>query len=251
MGEEDPPDADGDEEVEEDPMLAVQSGAYSNEGVKGEDGAVFLEGIEAADFGEGGSSAFPASTIAEVPHPGREGDAVVAAKRLMDHDVTLVKAFDLRAGQAERRLTLLEERLRAAQQPTGDSVAKQRVMHQMLDQRRVLGRGTVDSKLRDQAAAAALATNAALAEENEKLKYQIAHLTKHVRRRTNWGNWDAAKPGQTMARLSVPGATDATWATKHSAERVFNTQEHENFFPHLHKEEEPEEDKEGEDEANK
>lgn len=152
--------------------------------------------------------------IAAMPHPGREGSSEITAKRLYDHTMSGVEAFEARAGEAERRIALLEDRLRDAQLPghyerlsmvknpaPGDSLLKQRVMHQMLDLRKSLGRARVDEMLKRKAAATALDTNARLAAENEKLKYQIAHLTRHVKKSTVRGNWDDNHPSTRVSMV--------------------------------------------------
>ena len=152
--------------------------------------------------------------IAAMPHPGREGSSEITAKRLYDHTMSGVEAFEARAEEAERRISLLEDRLKDAQLPghyerlsmvknpaPGDSLLKQRVMHQMLDLRKSLGRARVDEMLKRKAAATALETNAKLAAENDKLKYQIAHLTRHVKKSTVRGNWDDNHPSTRVSMV--------------------------------------------------
>ena len=90
--------------------------------------------------------------IAAMPHPGREGSSSLTAKHWRP-PMSGVEAFEARAEEAERRIALLEDRLKDAQLPghyerlsmvknpaPGDSLLKQRVMHQMLDLRKSLRR---------------------------------------------------------------------------------------------------------------
>jgi hypothetical protein len=145
-------------------------------------------------------------TIRAMPHPGREGSAEITARRLLNHVMNDVDAFEARANEASKRLELLQAKLLDTQQPPSrdfkDSREKHAVIHQMLDLRKSLGKKKIESTLKEQAAYAALHTNSALARDHELLKHRIASLQKHVQKKTNWGNWDDAVDGYGVNRVT-------------------------------------------------
>ena len=141
-----------------------------------------------------------------MPHPGLGGSAEAAARRLLNHEMNEVDAFEVRANEASKRFDLLHGRLLDTQHAPSadftDSHQKHTVMHQMLDLRASLGKKKVDSALREKAANAALHMNDTLARDHERLRVRIAGMQQHVRKKTNWGNWDDEVDGYGVNRVT-------------------------------------------------
>ena len=147
-----------------------------------------------------------AKAIREMPHPGLGGSAEAAARRLLNHEMNEVDAFEVRANEASKRFDLLHGRLLDTQHAPSadftDSHQKHTVMHQMLDLRRSLGKKKVDSALLEKGAHAALHMNDTLARDHERLRRQIAGMQQHVRKKTNRGNWDDEVDGYGVNRVT-------------------------------------------------
>ena len=91
-------------------------------------------------------------------------------------------AFEARASEAERRLAALEAKLINGGGGGGDdSDFKKSVLAKMLDLRASLGKARVETQALEKAHAEALEKNAKLQEENDKLKYRVTHLVRHVK----------------------------------------------------------------------
>tara|TARA_B110000208_G_scaffold105912_1_gene131365 strand:+ start:7589 stop:8161 length:573 start_codon:yes stop_codon:yes gene_type:complete len=153
----------------------------------------------AGENGEGEELTEEEIAIRAMPHPGREGSAEITARRLLNHEMNDVAAFESKANEASIRFELLQTKLRDSQNPPArdfqDSSEKHTAIHQMLDLRKSLGKKKVDSTLRKNAAYAALNMNCTLAQEHERLKHQIASVQAHVKKKTHRGNWDDAVDG--------------------------------------------------------
>ena len=178
---------------------------------------------KAAGDGEGEELTEEELAIRAMPHPGREGSAEITARLLLNHEMNDVAAFEAKANEAAIRFELLRAKLRDNQNPPArdfkDSREKHTVIHQMLDLRRSLGKKKVDSTLLQNGAYAALNMNSTLAQEHERLKHQIASVQSHVKKKTNWGNWDDFVDGfgvnqvttvskKEVAKLLASGETD-------------------------------------------
>ena len=92
-------------------------------------------------------------------------------------------AFEARAAESERRLAALEAKLinGGGGGGGGDSEFKKKVLAQMLELRASLGRARVETRALEKVHAEALEKNAKLQEENDKLKYRVSHLVRHVK----------------------------------------------------------------------
>ena len=92
-------------------------------------------------------------------------------------------AFEARAAESERRLAALEAKLinGGGGGGGGDSEVKKKVLAQMLELRASLGRARVETRALEKVHAEALEKNAKLQEENDKLKYRVSHLVRHVK----------------------------------------------------------------------
>ncbi len=147
-----------------------------------------------------------AKAIREMPHPGLGGSAEAAARRLLNHEMNEVDAFEVRANEASKRFELLRGRLLHAQHAPSadfkDSHQKHTIIHQMLDLRASLGKKEVDSLLLEKAAHASMHMNDTLARDHERLRRQIAGMQQHVRKKTNWGNWDDEADGYGVNRVT-------------------------------------------------
>jgi hypothetical protein len=60
----------------------------------------------------------------------------------------------------------------------------------------------VDSLLLEKAAHASMHMNDTLARDHERLRRQIAGMHSHVRKKTNWGNWDDEVDGFGVNRVT-------------------------------------------------
>lgn len=99
-------------------------------------------------------------------------------------------AFEARASEAERRLAALELKLingggggmgGGAGGGSGDSDFKKKVLAQMLELRSSLGRARVETQALEKAHAEAMEKNVKLQDENDRLKYRVSHLVRHVK----------------------------------------------------------------------
>lgn len=95
-------------------------------------------------------------------------------------------AFEARASEAERRLAALELKLingggGGVGGGSSDSDFKKKVLAQMLELRSSLGRARVETLALEKAHAEAMEKNAKLQDENDRLKYRVSHLVRHVK----------------------------------------------------------------------
>ena len=95
-------------------------------------------------------------------------------------------AFEARAAESERRLAALEVKLingggGGGGGGGGDSEFKKKVLAQMLELRASLGRARVETRALEKVHTEAMEKNAKLQEENDKLKYRVSHLVRHVK----------------------------------------------------------------------
>ena len=110
--------------------LDVGRGTPAGEGEEENDGLTLQsEGLTTTQPFE----ADVAKAIREMPHPGLGGSAEAAARRLLNHEMNEVDAFEVRANEASKRFDLLHGRLLDTQHAPSadftDSHQKHTVMH--------------------------------------------------------------------------------------------------------------------------
>ncbi|KAK3234338.1 hypothetical protein CYMTET_55402 [Cymbomonas tetramitiformis] len=95
-------------------------------------------------------------------------------------DSETLAAYEARAAEAEQRLVALEQALGGGGTGGNDLEFRKTVMASLLTLRTQLGTARCEQKELAAENSAALAEAAKLKEENEKLKYQVTHLTRSL-----------------------------------------------------------------------